>query len=65
MLSDSLAGSVEAVGADEAHGEEVIGRAETAGGEVALGIGKWVSIFTVFDLAMEIGCRLTLYCTGS
>ena len=36
LLSDPLAGFVESVGADEAHREEVVGRAETARGEVAL-----------------------------
>ena len=36
LLSDPLACFIEAVGADEAHGEEVVGRAETARGEVAL-----------------------------
>lgn len=37
LLPDPLAGLVESVGADDAHGEEVVGRAETARGDVALG----------------------------
>lgn len=41
VLSDSLACPVESVGADEAHCEEVVGRAETARGEVALGNGDF------------------------
>lgn len=36
LLPDPLAGLVESVGADDAHGEEVVGRAETARGDVAL-----------------------------
>lgn len=36
MLSDPLARFVETVRADEADGEEVVGRAETACGKVAL-----------------------------
>lgn len=36
MLPNALARPVEAVGADDAHGDEVIGRAEAARGEVAL-----------------------------
>ena len=36
VLPDSLACPVESVGADEAHCEEVVGRAEAARGEVAL-----------------------------
>lgn len=41
VLPDSLACPVESVGADEAHCEEVVGRAETARGEVALGKGDF------------------------
>lgn len=54
LLSDSLACSVEPVGADDAHGEEVVGRAETARGEVALWEGNvlvsllsWASFWAV------------------
>lgn len=39
LLPDPLAGLVESVGADDAHGEEVVGRAETARGDVALETG--------------------------
>ena len=40
LLSDPLARLVESVGTDDAHGEEVVGRAEPARGQVALGIGE-------------------------
>lgn len=36
LFSDSLPSPVEAVAADDAHGEEVVGGAEAACGEVAL-----------------------------
>lgn len=36
LLPDSLSGFVDSIGADEAHCEEVVRRAETARGEVAL-----------------------------
>lgn len=40
LLPDSLAGLVEPVGTDDAYREEVVGRAETARGEVALRNGE-------------------------
>ena len=36
FLPDALSRPVESVGADDAHGEEVVGRAEAASGEIAL-----------------------------
>lgn len=46
MLADPDAQLVEAVGHDEAHGGEVVGRAEAADGEVALrGCGISVAFF--------------------
>ena len=46
MLPDSLPCPVESVRADEAHCEEVVGRAETTRGDVALGNGdSGVSLF--------------------
>ena len=46
LFSDALAHFYEAVGHDGAHSEEVVGWAEAAGGEVALG-GRRVSCYTV------------------
>ena len=46
LLSDSLAGLVEPISTDDAHRVEVVGRAETARGEVALWNGNWVSLFS-------------------
>lgn len=51
LLSDPLAGLVESVGADDSNGEEVVGRAETARGEVAL--GDWGSGQLSFFPAMN------------
>lgn len=65
LLSDSLAGSVEPIRADDAHDEEVVGRAETAGGKVALRMGIGSASFFCCQLAMETSDKLTLYCTGS
>ena len=69
MLPDPLARPVEAVAADEADGEEVVGWAEAARGEVAL---FWMNagsafvpvVFCFFGFMLGIVCD-TLYWTGS
>ncbi len=48
LLSYPLAHPVKTVAAYDGHGSEVVGRAETAGGEVALRIGisiNWISLY--------------------
>ena len=55
VLPDPLARSVQPVGADDAHGEEVVGRAEAARGDVALVGWDRGSVF------LFVGCFFVLF----
>lgn len=71
LLPDPLARLIEPVGADDAHGEEVVGRAKAARWKVALwnwafGYQLCYIFFLSFIISWAIGGdQPTLYCTGS